>query len=150
MEGKVLKLNRALVKLLGYESEEELTRCNVEKDIYRNPETRQRLVRDHWQKRDFREVEAEWRKKDGDIIVVRMTGHPVREKDHSFAYFEVFAEDITERRSLERQLLQSQKMEAIGRLAGRKAHQFHHPLGVILGHSYILDQQIVGNDRLRN
>src|SRR5260370_38619755 len=148
LDGQLLQVNPALVKLLGYESEEELTRCNVEKDIYRNPETHQRLVRDHWQKRGFREVEAEWRKKDGDIIIVRMTGHPVREKDNSLAYFEVFAEDITERRSLERQLLQSQKMEAISRLAGGIAHKFNNLLGVILGHSDILEQQIGGNDRL--
>src|SRR5947208_14397432 len=124
-------------------------RCNVEKDIYRDPEARQRLVGDYWQKQDFREVEAEWRRKDGKTIVVKMTGHPVLEKDHSLAYFEVFAEDITERRSLERQLLQSQKMEAIGRLAGGIAHDFNNLLGVILGHSDILDQQVGTSDRLR-
>jgi len=149
LHGRLLQVNPALVKMLGYESEEELMRCNVEKDIYRDPEARQRLVGDYWQKQDFREVEAEWRRKDGKTIVVKMTGHPVLEKDHSLAYFEVFAEDITERRSLERQLLQSQKMEAIGRLAGGIAHDFNNLLGVILGHSDILDQQVGTSDRLR-
>ena len=149
IDGQLLQVNPTLVKMLGYESEEQLMRRNMEKDIYRDPEARRRLVRDYWQKHDFREVEAEWRRKDGEIIIVKMTGHPVLEKDHSLAHFEVFAEDITERRSLERQLLQSQKMEAIGQLAGGIAHDFNNLLGVILGHSDILDQQTGENDRLR-
>src|SRR6266436_7411951 len=149
LDGKLLQVNPALVKMLGYESDEELMRCDVEKDICRDPETHQRLVRDYWRKQDFRDVEAQWRRKDGKIITVKMTGHPVLEKADSPAYFEVFAEDITERRSLERQLFQSQKMEAIGRLAGGIAHDFNNILGVILGHSDILDEQIGADVRLR-
>src|SRR5260370_39395739 len=60
LDGRLLQVNPALVKMLGYESEEELTRCNVEKDIYRDPETRQRLARDHWPKQGFHGVEAEY------------------------------------------------------------------------------------------
>jgi two-component system, cell cycle sensor histidine kinase and response regulator CckA len=149
LDGRLLQVNPALVKMLGYESDEELMRCDVEKDICRDPETHQRLVTDYWRKQDFRDVEAQWRRKDGKIITVKMTGHPVLEKADSPAYFEVFAEDITERRSLERQLLQSQKMEAIGRLAGGIAHDFNNLLGVILGHSDILDEQIGADVRLR-
>src|SRR5258708_21916585 len=49
LDGRLLQVNPALVKMLGYESGEELARCSVEKDIYRNTETRHRLGRYHWQ-----------------------------------------------------------------------------------------------------
>jgi PAS domain S-box-containing protein len=148
LDGQLLHVNPALVMMLGYDSEEELMGRNMEKDIYRDPQSRQRLIREHAHKDDFRGVEAEWRRKDGKVITVKMTGHPVLQKDNSVAYFEVFAEDITERRTLERQLFQSQKMEAIGRLAGGIAHDFNNLLSVILGHSDILEQQAGTNSRL--
>jgi two-component system cell cycle sensor histidine kinase/response regulator CckA len=149
LDGRLLHVNPAVVKMLGYESEQELMACNVEKEVCRDPEAHQSLYQSYSQKQDFRDVEAEWRRKDGKIITVKMTGHPVLDKDRSLAYFEVFVEDITERRSLEKQLFQSQKMEAIGRLAGGVAHDFNNLLGVILGHSDILDQQIGTDGRLR-
>jgi two-component system cell cycle sensor histidine kinase/response regulator CckA len=149
LDGQLLHANPALVTMLGYDSEEELMRRNMERDIYRDPQTRQRLLKENSHKNDFRALEAEWRRKDGKIITVRMTGHPVLEKDNSLSYFEVFAEDITERRSLERQLIQAQKMEAIGRLAGGIAHDFNNLLSVILGHSDILEQQVGSNGAMR-
>jgi PAS domain S-box-containing protein len=149
LDGQFLDVNPALVTMLGYDSEEELMRRNMEKDIYRDPQSRRGLIVEHAHTDDFRAVETEWRRKDGKIITVKMTGHPVFQKNHALAYFEVFAEDITERRTLERQLLQSQKMEAIGRLAGGIAHDFNNLLSVILGHSDILEQQVGTNHRLR-
>lgn len=149
LDGTLLSVNPALVSMLGYSSEDELMRCNLERDIYRDPQVRQRLIKDYKQKGGFRALDAEWRRKDGSVIDVRMTGRPVLAEDKSIAYFEVFAEDMTERRSLERQLAQAQKMEAIGRLAGGIAHDFNNLLSVILGHSEILDQALGPNSRYR-
>ena len=149
MDGRLLHVNPAFTAMLGYDSQEELMRLNMEKDVYRDPQSRRRFLKEYGHGQDFRGVEAEWRKKDGKFITVRVTGHPILEKDNSIAYFEIFAEDITEHRSLERQLLQAQKMEAIGRLAGGIAHDFNNLLSVILGHSDILEQQVATNGAMR-
>jgi signal transduction histidine kinase/ActR/RegA family two-component response regulator len=83
-------------------------------------------------------VEVNWKRKDGKIIDVRISGGAFRIQDGSFSHFEVVVEDITGRRSLEAQFRQAQKMEAVGLLAGGISHDYNNLLGVILGNADLL------------
>ena len=77
--------------------------------------------------------EFENRRKDGSIIPMEASITPIRGPRGGITSFICIEQDISERRMLERQLLQSQKFEAIGQLAGGIAHDFNNVLGAILG-----------------
>ncbi|MEW6140377.1 MAG: PAS domain S-box protein [Thermodesulfobacteriota bacterium] len=60
------------------------------------------------------------------------------------------ARDITEEKSLQRQLIQAQKMEAIGQLAGGVAHDFNNILTAIIGYSDVLTRRIPADSPYRS
>jgi PAS domain S-box-containing protein len=143
LSGKLLMVNPALEKMLGYTSQSELLEVNLENGIYRYPAEHQKICELFLRDQHFKDVEVEWKRKDGGFIAVRCSGWPV--KDDSGAHIEVFAEDVTERRVLERQLRMAQRMEAVGRLSGGIAHDFNNLLGVIIGYIQLIKRtQIVG------
>jgi PAS domain S-box-containing protein len=140
--GDLILVNLALQKMLGYDSREELLQANVGNHIYRHAPEHERFIRTVVQEQYFKDVELEWKRKDGAPITVRCSGWPVRDEDGTVNYLEVFAEDVTERRVLERQLRMAQKMEAVGRLSGGIAHDFNNLLGVIIGYSQVLKRSL--------
>jgi nitrogen-specific signal transduction histidine kinase len=78
-----------------------------------------------------------------------MTITPVRGQDGAIRHFVAIKQDVTDRRKLEDQLRQAQKMEAIGTLAGGIAHDFNNILGAMFGFGYLLREDLAGNDTAR-
>ena len=137
--GRFLSANRALACILGYDSPAELLGLDMTRDVYADPAERQRLLdRDSYTEREYDEVEATWKRKDGRRLTVQLSVRAVRDGSGGVEYYETFVRDVTEQRRLEGQLLQAQKMEAVGRLAGGVAHDFNNLLTVILSYSDLL------------
>jgi signal transduction histidine kinase/ActR/RegA family two-component response regulator len=81
-------------------------------------------------------------RKDGRTITLRISGRIKDDHQSHEDIMEAIAEDVSERRLLEEQFYQAQKMEAVGRLAGGVAHDFNNLLSVILGYSELLSTSI--------
>jgi PAS domain S-box-containing protein len=82
---------------------------------------------------------------DGDVRVLRVEGRAATDPDGTVRRVAGTMQDVTERRMIERQLAQAQKMEAIGNLTGGMAHDFNNVLGVIIGNLDLLKRLIRDN-----
>ena len=148
LEGRFLDVNQALITMLGYESPEEVLLLDPEKDIFAQPREHARLVDEFRRTGRLDGIELKWKRRDGGIITVRISGRAVSSTDEPADVLEAIAEDVTDRRALEDQFRQSQKMEAVGRLAGGVAHDFNNLLMVISGYAEVILADLPGEHPL--
>ena len=91
-----------------------------------------------------------WRvRKDGSRFWANVLIDAIRDDEGELIGFAKITRDITERRALEQQLVQAQKMETVGQLTGGIAHDFNNLLTVILGNLDLVSRQVGGNERLK-
>ncbi len=130
-----LAVNRAATAHYGYTAEEFLGMTL--RDIG-PPEDVASLLADTRVPNNDLHTDGPWRhrKKDGTILFVEITAHPIRFGSAKACL--VMSNDITHRKALEEQLRQSQKLEAVGQLAGGIAHDFNNLLTVIEGYAEMM------------
>lgn len=139
--GKFIMVNPALVKMLGYETAEELLAVDYN-HIYVNPNDY--LI--HLQKLEregiLRNAEVALKTKNGEVIYVIDNAHTEYDQNGRIVCYGGTLTDITERKRLEEQLRHAQKMESIGTLAGGIAHDFNNILQIILFYSSKLKKDV--------
>jgi PAS domain S-box-containing protein len=103
-EGRFLDCNQALLDMLGYSSKEEFLKIDIARDLYVNPEDR-KLLKERTERDGFvRDMEVEFKKKNGDKITVLLTGHPINNEEGEVIGYEGINLDITERKRIEDEL----------------------------------------------
>lgn len=132
--------------MYGYRADEFLgQKPSVLRSVHHNSE----FYADLWKTIKAGEVwhgEITNRHKNGESREDEMTITPVKNPEGVITHFVAIKQDVTERRNLQRQLLQNKKMECLGRLAGGVAHDFNNLLQAITGFSDLLADALPASD----
>jgi len=139
-EGMFVDANQSMLDLFGY-SREEMIGLNARK-IYVNSDDRNIFQKEIEQTGSVKEYEVKFCKKDGTKMDCLLTSSVRQDDDGSILGYQGVIHDITERKCIEAQLQQAQKLESIGTLAGGIAHDFNNLLMGIQGHASLISLDI--------
>jgi PAS domain S-box-containing protein len=149
-DGTIMMVNRSLQELLGYRKEE-LNGKHV--SILLPPDKAEEFNRDvlhgHYKRNFINDYETQFRTRAGSPIDISYSGAIVKSGGRRIVGYVGIARDMTERRIMEEEreklrqkLFQSEKMVAIGQLAGGIAHEINNPMSVILGFAQSVSKSI--------
>jgi PAS domain S-box-containing protein len=103
-EGKFFNCNQALLDMLGYPTKEEFLNIDIAQDLYVNPEDRKNFQERIENEGYVKDLEVEFKRKNGERITVLLTGHPVKNEKGEIVGYEGINLDISERKRIENDL----------------------------------------------
>jgi len=120
IDGKFMAANPALVRMLGYDSEDELLAVDVARDVYAEPEHRDDWVRSMAQDGEVRNAELVLKRRDGSRLVVLENSRAVRDPDGKALFYEGTLTDITAAHALSQQLTHDATHDPLTGLKNRR------------------------------
>jgi PAS domain S-box-containing protein len=147
-EGRIEYVNPAFEELTEYTAAEALDNTpRILKSGRQDPEVYTALWETIQSGKPFRGTLIN-RKKSGKLYYEEKTITPVKDRQGTITNFISTGKDITDRMELEERLLQAQKLEAVGRLAGGVAHDFNNLLTAVIGYGELLASRLGNEDPL--
>lgn len=145
-EGIIIEANPTLVKILGYNSKDELLKI-PSINHYNNINDREKLIKLLQKNNVVKDYEAKFKQKDGTLVWCSL--NVIIQRTEKGSQLITTFNDITEHKKLEAQIRHSQKMDALGQLTGGIAHDFNNILTAIMGYANILQIKMRKDDPLR-
>ena len=147
-DGRVLMANPALATMLGFATASELVGRNLRDWAAPDGESRASFIASLERDGVVGGFESLWTRPDGQRMFVRENARVILTENGEIECYEGSVEDLTVQHELSRQLVQAQKLEAVGRLAGGVAHDFNNLLQAILRSVHLVRR--AGGDPQRN
>src|SRR5260370_35496268 len=101
LDGSFLEVNEAMIRMLGYESKEEVLVLDLVREIIQDPLRLGQLLGYSGENAQVDPIEMEWRRKDQTNLKVRLSGREVLSEQGELEAYEIIAEDVTRQREVE-------------------------------------------------